>query len=143
MTGYFSTGASGGCQTQLDALRALCNGGTLKIYTGTQHDPDVTSITDTLLATFTFSATAFSGSDTVSGSFNTKTVTTPAASFAASTVSAAATNTAAWFGLFTSGATLFGTGTVGTSGADLNFNSVAFSSGANITISGFTLTLPE
>jgi hypothetical protein len=147
MTGYFSTGTGGATLTQLDALRALANSGTLKIYTGTQHDPDNATITDTLLATFTFSATAFSGADTVSGTFtlgsSTKTATTPAASFSASTVTAAASGTAAWFGLFTSGGTLFATGSVGTSGQDLNFNSTAFSSGANITISSFTLSLSE
>lgn len=147
MTSYYSTGAGGAVLAQLDALRALCNGGTLKVYTGTQHDPDNATITDTLLATFTFSATAFSGADTVSGSFvlgsSTKTATTPAASFSASTVTAAASGTAAWFGLFTSGGALIATGSVGTSGADLNFNSAAFSSGANITISSFTLSQPE
>lgn len=141
MTAFFSTGAGGGAQTQLDALKALFNSGTLKIYTGTQHDPDVATITDTLLATFTFSAGAF-GADSVTGTFSTKTVTATA-SFSASTVTAAASGTAAWFGLFTSGGTLAGTGTVGTSGADINFNSVAFSSGANVTLSSFTLSLPE
>lgn len=141
MTGYFSTGAGGGCQAQLDALKALFGSGTLQIYDGTQHDPDDATITDTLLATFTFAATAF-GADSVSGAFPAKTVTVTA-SFSASTVTAAASGTAAWFGLFTSGGTLVATGTVGTSGADVNFNSAAFSSGADVTLSDFTLSLPE
>ena len=32
MTGYFSTGAGGAVLTQLDALKALFNGGSLKVY---------------------------------------------------------------------------------------------------------------
>jgi hypothetical protein len=141
MTGYFNTGAGGAVLTQLDALKALLNGGTLKIYTdASPKDPDV-AFAGTLLATFTFSATAF-GADSVTGSFPSKSATATA-SFAASTVAAAATNTAASFGLFDSSGNLRATGSVGTSGADLNFNSVAFSSGANITISSFTLSLPE
>lgn len=141
MTAFFSTGASSASRAQLDALKALFNTGTLKIYNGTQHDPDVASITDTLLATFTFAATAF-GADATAGSFSTKTETATA-TFSASTVVAAATGTASWFGLFNSGGTLLATGTVGTSGADINFNSVAFSSGANVTLSSFTLTQPQ
>ena len=141
MTAFYSTGASGGCQTQLDALKALFNSGTLKIYTdASPKDPD-TAFAGTLLATFTFAATAF-GADTVAGSFSTKTVTCTA-SFTASTVTAAATGTAASFALCNSAGTVIATGSVGTSGSDINFNSVAFSSGANVTISSFTLSMPE
>jgi hypothetical protein len=142
VTGYFNTGAGGAVLTQLDALKAVFNGGTLKIYTdASPKDPDV-AFSGTLLATFSFSATAFGADGAPAGSFPSKTVTTTA-SFSASTVTAAATNTAASFGLFDSSGNLRGTGSVGTSGADLNFNSVSFSSGANITISSFTLSLPE
>lgn len=144
MTAYYSTGASGAARTQLDALKAMFNSGTLKIYTDAQvsggKDPD-TAFSGTLLATFTFSATAF-GADATAGSFPTKTETATA-SFVASTVSAAATGTASTFGLLDSGGTVRATGSVGTSGADINFNSVAFSSGANVTLSSFTLAMPE
>ena len=144
MTAYFSTGASGAARTQLDALKAMFNNGTLKIYTDAQasggKDPDV-AFSGTLLATFTFSATAF-GSDTTAGSFPNKTETCTA-SFVAATVTAAATGTASTFALCDSGGNVRATGSVGTSGADINFNSVAFSSGANITLSSFTLTMPE
>jgi hypothetical protein len=144
MTTYFSTGASGGARTQLDALKALFNGGTLKIYTDAQasggKDPDV-AFAGTLLATFTFSATAF-GADSTAGTFPNKTETCTA-SFAASTVTAAASGTAATFALCDSGGIVRAAGSVGTSGADINFNSVAFSSGANVTLSSFTLSMPE
>lgn len=144
MTAYFSTAAAGGADTQLDALVALFNNGTLKIYTDAQvsggKDPDV-AFSGTLLATFTFSATAFSVA-AASGSFPNKTIVATA-SFVASTVTAAASATATTFGLFSSGGTLLAAGSVGTSGADINFNSVAFSNGANVTLSSFTLTMPE
>lgn len=144
MTAYFSTGASGAARAQLDALKNLFTNGTLKIYTDAQvsggKDPD-TAFAGTLLATFTFTGTPFGG-DTTAGSFPSKTETCTA-NFSASTVTAAATGTAATFGLFDNGGTLRATGSVGTSGADINFNSVAFASGANITLSSFTLTMPE
>lgn len=144
MTAYFSTGASGAARTQLDALKAMFNNGTLKIYTDAQvsggKDPD-TAFSGTLLATFTFNASAFGG-DVTSGSFPSK-VETATASFVASTVTAAASGTAATFGLFDSGGNLRATGSVGASSGDLSFNSVAFVSGASITITSFTLTMPE
>jgi hypothetical protein len=141
VTAYFSTGAGGAAQAQLDALKALFNGGTLKVYTdAAPKDPD-TAFTGALLATWTFSAAAF-GADSVSGTFPNKTVTATA-SFAASTVAAAASGTAASFGLFDSSGNLRAAGSAGTSGADLNFNSAAFSSGANVTLSSFTLSQPQ
>jgi len=145
MTAYFSTGAAGAARTQLDALKAMFNSpGKLQIWTDAQvsggKDPD-TAFSGTKLAEFSFSGTAFGG-DTTAGSFPSKTETCTA-SFVASTVTALATGTAATFGLVDSGGVLRATGSVGTSGADINFNSVAFASGANITLSSFTLTMPE
>jgi len=145
MTAYYSTGAGGGCQTQLDALKALANSGHLLIATtaAASADPDGTIPTGAaVLADFTFSATAF-GADSVSGTFNTKTVTTTA-SFSASTVTAGNTGTAASFYITNAAKSVcYATGSVSTSGADINFNSVAFSSGANVTLSSFTLTQPQ
>jgi len=146
MTAYFKTANSAGnpVYDQLAALMALFNSGTLVIYAsgGTPPiDPDVGFSGQTTLATFTFSATAFTQA-AATGSFPNKTKVATA-SFSASTVTAAASGTADSFGLYSSTPTLLATGTVGTSGADINFNSVAFSSGANITLSSFTLTMPE
>lgn len=146
MTAHLSASGTGtnGAQAALDALKALFNSGTLKIYTdAAAKDPD-TAFSGTLLATFTFSATAFGAAitgDTVSGTFPNKTVTATA-SFTASTVTAAAGGAAASFGLFDSGGVCRATGSVGTSGADINLNSTAISSGANVTLSSFTLTQP-
>lgn len=144
MTAYFSTGAGGGCQTQLDALKALANSGHLLISTNAAPaDPDGAIPTGAaVLADFTFAATAF-GADSVAGTFSTKTVTCTA-SFSASTVTALQTGTAASFYITNAAKTVcYATGSVGTTGADINFNSVAFSSGANVTLSSFTLTMPE
>jgi hypothetical protein len=147
MTAYYKTGTTAGAdpvKASLDAITAMCNSGTLKIYSDVSDsshvDPDV-GFTGTLLATFTFNATAFTDA-AATGTFPNKSITATAA-FAANTVSAAASATAGSFGLFNSGGTLIATGSVGTSGADINFNSVAFSSGANITLSSFTLVMPE
>lgn len=137
MTAHYSTASGGGAVTQLNALAALANGGTLKIYSdAAPKDPD-SAFTGTLLATLTFSTTAF-GAASVSGAFPSKTVTVSANSITSGT---AAAGTAASFGLFTSGGTLFATGSVGTSGADLNLNSTAFSAGATVSVSAFQLTL--
>lgn len=142
MTGFYSTGSGGAVLVQLDALKALANGGSLKVFTdAAPKDPD-TAFAGTLLATWTFSATAF-GADTVSGTFPSKTAVTTA-SFAASTVAAAASGTPASFGIFDSGGTLRATGSASAtgSGADLNF-SAAFTAGGNVTVSAFTLTQPQ
>lgn len=144
MTAYFATGTGKAVQTQLDALKALFDGGTLVIYDGGGTwggDPDVAP-DGTALATFTFSGTAF-GTDSVGGSaFPGKTVTATA-SFSSTTVTASATGTATYAVLKNSSGVVEAVCSVGTSGEDINFNSVAFSSGANITLSSFTLTLPE
>ena len=148
MTFTFNTANSAGNAVfdQLNALMTLVNSGSLVIYdnTGTWGgDPDVTP-DGAVLATFTFSATAFTQA-AATGTFPNKTKVATA-SFSASTVAAGASGTAARVALKRSagnGSTVIAAGTVGTSGADINFNSVAFSSGANITISSFTLSLPE
>lgn len=54
--------------------------------------------------------------------------------------SADATGTASFFRILTSGNSAVVQGTVGTSGADLNLNSVAIASGATVSISSFTIT---
>lgn len=140
MTAYFSTGAGGAVLVSLAAIVALISSsGTLKISTtAASQDPDSWTA-GTILATFTIASI---GAGSVSGSFPSK-LATSTVTFSASTVAAAASGTAASFGLFTSGATCVATGSVSTTGADINFNSVAFSSGANITLSSFALTLPE
>ena len=58
--------------------------------------------------------------------------------------SADADGTASWFRLSTqAGGTVIFQGTVGTSGANINFDSVAFSAGSEISITDLTIFQPE
>lgn len=121
-----------------DALVDLIDAGTdglLKIFAGTQPANPGTTHAETILATLTFSTTAFGAAS--SGTATANAIT--------SDTSIDNTGTAAWFRIGDS--TLTNTsagimdGDVGTSGADLNFNSVAFSSGAECAISSLTITV--
>lgn len=120
----------------VDAVAALLNSGFIKIYTGAQPAVDG-SVTGTLLATLTFGATAF-GASTASGSGATATANTITSGTAGNT------GTAGYFALVKSdNTTVVGTGSVGTSGADLNFNTLSIVSGANVSCSAFTITMPQ
>lgn len=117
----------------VDAAAALLNSGFIKIYTGGQ--PSLNSaVSGTLLATLTFSATAFPASSASAG-----TVTATANSITSG--AAGNTGTAGYFALVKSDTTtVVATGSVGTSGADLNLNSTSISSGATVSCSAFTIT---
>lgn len=105
------------------------NSGKINVYTGSQPAADA-ALTGTLLASMTFNATAFGAS---SGGVATAGAITSA--------TAGNTGTAGYFALLKSdGTTVVATGSVGTSGADLNFNSLSISSGATVSCSSFTIT---
>lgn len=113
----------------VNAVTALLNSGFIKVYTGSQPAADG-AITGTLLATMTFGATAFGASSSGTATANAITSGT-----------AGNTGTAGYFALEKSdGTTVVATGSVGTSGADLNFNSLSISSGATVSCSSFTIT---
>ena len=112
----------------VNAVCALLNSGTIKIYTGSQPAEDG-SITGTLLATLTFGSTAFGSSSGGTATANAITSGT-----------AGNTGTAGYFALEESGGTVVATGTCGTSGCDLNLNSTSISSGATVSCSSFTIT---
>jgi hypothetical protein len=113
----------------VNAVTALLNsGGTIKIYTGSQPSEDA-SLTGTLLATLTFGSTAFGASSSGVATANAITSGT-----------AGNTGTAGYFAIEESGGTVVGTGTCGTSGADMNLNSTSISSGATVSCSSFTIT---
>lgn len=119
--------------TELDSLAVLLNSGTIKIYTGSQPATPETAASGTLLGTLTFGATAFGAS---SGGVITANAIT-------SDTTADATGTAGWFrALKSDGTTAVLDGSVGTSGADLNLNSVAITAGAEIAVTSMTITLP-
>jgi hypothetical protein len=110
------------------AVADQLGGGTLVMYSGTAPaGPNEALSGNTALATFTFSAAASQGTPSA-GSMTL--------AFSATTVTAAATGTATFFRIISSGATALIQGTVGTSGADWNLTSTAITSGDNVSITG-------
>ena len=108
--------------------------GTIKIYTGTiPTDADTAVGAQTLLATLTFSATAFGAASNGVATANAIT----------SDTSADATGTAAWARIASGGGTTQMDVTVGTSGDDINFNTVSFVAGATVSITSLTYTQPK
>lgn len=108
--------------------------GTIKIYTGTIPTDANTAVgAQTLLATLTFNATAFGAASNGVATANAIT----------SDSSADATGTAAWARIASGAGTTIMDVTVGTSGEDINFNTVSFVTGAVIAISSLTYTQPK
>lgn len=107
--------------------------GTLKVYTGSKPASVATAASGTLLATFTMadpSATA-AASGVVTLDFS------PALS-----ATVAATGTAGWFRVADSDGNAVLDGTVGTSGTDLTFSTVSWTSGGTVTLTSGTVTEP-
>lgn len=115
------------------ALDVLNGGGFLEIYDGAQPaTPDVAVGSQVKLAKLTLSSTAFGAA-----SAGTKTAN------AIGSVAALASGTATWFRAFKSyDTTAVIDGSVGTSGADLNLNSVAISSGATVSVTSWSVSMP-
>lgn len=122
-----------------DAALALIDAGALaghlKIYDGTVP----TSVNDAigvqvLLADLTMADPAF-------GATNASGVAT--ASAITGDTSANATGTATFFRVEDSNGVARVQGSVATSGADLNLNSVAISAGVQVDVTSFTVTIPE
>jgi len=133
------TAAKAGC----DAVAALANSGTLKIYDGTQAADANTAVgAQVLLATLTFGATAF-GASAATGTTPTRKATATANTITGDT-SADATGTATWFRLLESnGTTVIMDGSVGTSGCDLNLATTSLVAGVDVEVTSFTLSQPE
>jgi hypothetical protein len=117
----------------LDAALNVLNTGSLQIFTGTQPlTPDTALSGNTLLATLPLSATAFGASASATKTAN-----------AITSAAAVATGTATFFRAFKSdGVTAVIDGSVGTSGADLNLNTTAIVTGANVAVSSWTVSDP-
>lgn len=113
------------------AVDTVLDSGYLRIYDGTQPtDADTALGAQVMLAELTLAATAFAAASSASK-----------AAGAIGSIAAAASGTATWGSFVTSGGTRVLDFSVGTSGANLNLNSVAISSGATVACSGFTLTM--
>lgn len=118
--------------TEADAVCPLVNNGYLRIYDGTQAATADTAVgAQVLLAELRFGATAFGGA--VNGVATANAVTSDTANNA--------TGTASWFrALKSDGTTAVFDGSVGTSGADLNLNSVALQINAQTDVTSFLYT---
>ncbi len=118
----------------LNAAFDTLNNGHLLVYDSTQPtDCDTSLGAQVLLADLSFGATAFAAASAGSKAANSITQDS----------SANATGTATWATLVASSRATTGTHdmSAGTSGANLNFNSVAISSGAAVSVSSLTLTM--
>lgn len=121
----------------LDTVFDTLNSGNMRIADGTQPtDADTALGAQVDLADLALGATAFAAASAGSKAANSITQDS----------SINASGTAAWGTLQASGVAFSGSNarvmdfSVGTSGANLNFNSVAFSSGAACSVSSFTCT---
>jgi hypothetical protein len=125
-----SAAAANDCADAILALIDAGSAGTLKAYTGTLNDLDPTG--DTLLATWTLTDPA--------GTVSTNVITLDFDPDLSTTV--AASGTAGYFLVADSSGTAVLGGTIGTSGADLNFASVAWTSGGTVSLATGAITVP-
>ena len=102
--------------------------GFLKIYNGTR--PATGGTVTTLLSTLTLNSTFAPASS--SGVLTLNAITQDS--------SAAATGTATWFRLTTSGGTFVCDGNVGTSGSDLNLTTTSIVATQPVSVTSFTIT---
>lgn len=120
-----------------DALRLLVDAGSgagkIRVYSGSQPaGPDTAVTSQTLLAEFTLADPSFgSASSGVTSLLSVPRTTTGLAA-----------GTAAWFRLLDSNNTAIADGAVGTSGAELNLNTVTISVGVTVELTTGSITMP-
>lgn len=113
----------------LNAALAKANGGSIQIYTGAQPALNA-ALTGTKLVSLPMSATAFAAA--VNGVATANAITTE---------NALASGTAGYYAMVESdGVTVVQTGTVGTSGADLNLSSLSITAGTPVSVASMTVT---
>lgn len=117
---------------EADAVVPLLNNGYLRIYDSTQPTNADTAIgAQVLLAELRFNATAAPAATNGVSTFNALTKDS----------AANATGTASWFrALSSNGTTVIFDGSVGTTGCDLNLNSVAIQVNAEVDVTAFSYT---
>lgn len=118
---------------QLDEITAYAGtSAKLRIYDGSRPATGAAVTTQVLLAELTCNATAFAGAAS-SGVLTASAISDDS--------SADATGTASWFRIVQSdGSTFVMDGDVGTSGSDLNVDSVDFQAGGNVAVSSLVIT---
>jgi hypothetical protein len=131
LTQKFSTAA---VNAKADAQAALLNNGFIDVYDGTQPaTPNTAVTTQVRLARLTYGAPAYAAA--VEGVATARPITQDP--------SAAATGTASWSRYRQSDGTAVLDGSVGTSGCNLNLNTVAVVQGAAVSVTAHTLTEPK
>lgn len=113
------------------AVDAGAAAGTMKFYTGAKPASPADAATGTLLATVTLADPAAAAA-----------AAGVAAWTGATSVAAAASGTPGWFRVADSNGTVVFDGTVGTSGADVNFDNVTWVAGGTVTLTGGNFTQP-
>lgn len=120
----------------VNAVTVLANSGFLNIYTGSQPALNG-SVTGTLLASLPLSSTAFATATASAG-------TVTANANAITSAIAAATGTAGYHAFLKSdAATVVWTGSVGTSGADLNLSTLSIQAGQTVSCSSYSVSQAE
>jgi hypothetical protein len=120
-------------ETGIDAYAVLADTGFIEVYTGTQPALNG-SITGTLLVSVPLANPAFADSTASGGTVTADVEGTPSATIGM-------TGTAGYFALLKADdSTVVATGSVGLSGADLNFSSLSLVSGATFTVTSFTIS---
>lgn len=117
----------------LDTLCALADGGYLNLYAGAQPSTPETSAGSLPLATLAFGSPAFGSAALGLATANAITDDTDADGG----------GNAGWFRVFAADDTPLWDGSSGTSGADLNLSALAIESGDTVSITAFTVTLPQ
>lgn len=112
---------------------ALATSAVFNIYAGVQPADASAAVTaaNVIVATPTFPTTNAFGA-AAAGVITANTITSD---------SSAVGGTAAWFALCAATGARIADGSVGTSGSDLNLNSVTITTGAAVAITAFTITL--
>lgn len=120
---------------QLNALSTLANHGFLRVYSGMQPStPEGAPVGSVLLCELRLGRLAFAPSQTASLTANP----------IADDIDARASGKAAWYRVFQAdGVTSLWDGSVGTSNADLVFNSVDIQQHAKVSVSTFTYSIPQ
>lgn len=124
-------------RNRLDEITSLIDAGAgagrIRIYDGTRPTNADTAIGgQTLLAELDFSGTSFPAASGTPGSMTANAISDDAA--------ADATGTASWFRVVDDSTGVVMDGDVGTSGSDLNLNSVAIQIGIRVSITSMVLT---
>ena len=128
-----SASRNAACDGIVDLIDGGPAAGTIKIYDGTQPATGGGGLSgNTLLATLTFSVTAFGAA--AAGVATAAAITDD--------TSADATGTATWARLADSAGTTIFDCDVGTSGATLNLNTTSIVAGGVVSCSAFTVTMP-